>query len=187
MCFRLGHNLPQPMPPDRCTEHTQTNGLNTCQDQDGTEAANTASCVNEEPATERDCPAAGGDCTWVTDDWSTECDTYDPPSSCGIDESSESRTVSCTQPDGVTIINDTNCDSGSKPAESRTCPEVQACPTWRHALDECATVCGRAAITHTATVVCEDASGNSTEDTDCENKPEADTLDCDATDDCPTT
>ena len=56
----------------------------------------------------------------ITEDYAEEC-----PSECGLEESTQSRTVICKGSDDST--SETECDESNKPATSRICAATAIC------------------------------------------------------------
>ena len=96
--------------------------------------------------------------SWQTGAWG---DCSSPCGSAGT----QSRTVICVDQAGSTV-SDSNCDAGSKPAESQVC-NTQSCPQWTiGSFGACSAACGGG--TKSRSVVCTE-DGTTVADTICTN------------------
>lgn len=126
-----------------------------CQDSDG-ETADSASCTDDKPSTEQDCPATPA---CVTYEWSAS--DFEPcPTECGLAASSLTREVICLGSDGSTGA-DSNCTSLDSRPSTKDCPVTTNCVWHASEFEACPTECGLAASTLERVVECVDPADTS--------------------------
>ena len=152
-----------------------------CQDSDG-ETADSASCTDDKPSTEQDCPATPA---CVTYEWSAS--DFEPcPTECGLAASSLTREVICLGSDGSTGA-DSNCTSLDSRPSTKDCPVTTNCVWHASEFEACPTECGLAASTLERVVECVDPADTSlvVEHARCaEDEKPTTALDCTATAAC---
>jgi hypothetical protein len=140
---------------------------------------------SSKPSTTVNCPETAP-CAPFWDTSDVQCPTY-----CGLLESTQTRTVQCkgTENNMVIVVDDSFCDSSSKPSSTVTCPATAPCaPFWNTSDVQCPTYCGLPASTVQRTVTCQGTVNNvvvNIADSYCDqsSKPST-TVDCPETAPC---